>query len=378
MFGHVSAADIKDDPPAGTQQVYQSEAQVGEQTAGNDVEELTDHNLSGRHVNFVTSKSYPSVTRNSPDSPSARTGPPRSLSYRFSLLHSRSTSHDNVEGLDSDQGSQFPFASASGDFRSALDLTKLDHDRKGKKRATVLSEDSWHWTDGLHDSPKEEKEGFNFKTGVEAKNDKQDEHELNTDKTTPDVRGSSSTRPLPSRTRLSSYIPHMSRERIRTGASKWAKLRALLSTAKRQGLATPGPSVVTSHTVNITDELITGGLSALMLRLWFERDEKGHRRVPVLLHRLRIRVSDSLHPLHGHKSVFRIECEYANGAARWVIYRQLRDFLSLHAHYAFSNAYNHNVNKLPDFPRTSACVMSSIEFYGSYDRPRQVYRTSSF
>jgi phospholipase D1/2 len=32
-----------------------------------------------------------------------------------------------------------------------------------------------------------------------------------------------------------------------------------------------------------------------MLKLWFERDENGHRRIPILLHRLRIRVSDSLH-----------------------------------------------------------------------------------
>ncbi|KAJ3937597.1 MAG: hypothetical protein NXY57DRAFT_1089628 [Lentinula lateritia] len=135
---------------------------------------------------------------------------------------------------------------------------------------------------------------------------------------------------------------------------KWGRLRSLLpQIANQNPSAGPGPSAVTSSAVNITDELITGGLSTLMLRLWFEHDEKGHRRVPVLLHRLRLRVSDSLHPLQGHKSVFRIECEYANGAARWVIYRQLRDFISLHTHYAVSNAYNRNVDGLPEFPRTS-------------------------
>jgi phospholipase D1/2 len=51
-------------------------------------------------------------------------------------------------------------------------------------------------------------------------------------------------------------------------------------------------------------------------------------------------------------SVFRIECEYA-GVARWVIYRELRDFLSLHAHYAVSNVYNRNVDHMPEFPKTS-------------------------
>ncbi|EIN11850.1 HSP70-domain-containing protein, partial [Punctularia strigosozonata HHB-11173 SS5] len=33
---------------------------------------------------------------------------------------------------------------------------------------------------------------------------------------------------------------------------------------------------------NITDELMAGGLSTIMLKLWFERDEKGQRRVPGL------------------------------------------------------------------------------------------------
>jgi len=111
--------------------------------------------------------------------------------------------------------------------------------------------------------------------------------------------------------------------------------------------------VITSNEVNITDELITGGLSTLMLRLWFERDEKGHRRIPALFHRLRIRISDSLHPLQTHKAVFRIECEYANGAVRWVVYRQLRDLVSLHAHYTLSNAFRTRKDVLPEFPRTS-------------------------
>lgn len=114
-----------------------------------------------------------------------------------------------------------------------------------------------------------------------------------------------------------------------------------------------GQAAIVPQTVNITDELLVGGLATLMLRLWFERDEKGRRRVPFLFHRLRIRISDSLHPMNGNKSVFRIECEYANGAGRWVVYRQLRDFISLHTHYTISNAYNRNVEVMPEFPTTS-------------------------
>lgn len=139
------------------------------------------------------------------------------------------------------------------------------------------------------------------------------------------------------------------------GRAKWARLRSFLpQIVHRKENILPGSSVVTSNSVNVIDELITGGLSTLMLKLWFELDEKSHRRIPVFLHRLRIRISDSLHPMHGHKSVFRIECEYANGVARWVVYRQLWDFWSLHTHYAVSNVYNRNVDKLPDFPTSIA------------------------
>ncbi|KAF8500767.1 phospholipase D [Russula emetica] len=133
----------------------------------------------------------------------------------------------------------------------------------------------------------------------------------------------------------------------------WSRLRFLLPRLISSPTKEPPPSTVTPGGVAITDELTVGGLSVLILRLWFDRDERGRRRVPIFLHRLRIRISDSLHPLHGSHSVFRIECEYANGAIRWVIYRQLRDFLSLHAHFSVSKAYNRNIEKLPEFPRTS-------------------------
>ncbi|KAI0632459.1 phospholipase D [Trametes polyzona] len=149
-------------------------------------------------------------------------------------------------------------------------------------------------------------------------------------------------------------MPHIDREGRSPAAPKWGRLRSLIPHIASQAKAqAPTPSAVVPPSVNITDELITGGLATLMLRMWFERDERGHRRVPALFHRLRIRVSDSLHPLHGNKAVFRIECEYANGAVRWVVYRQLREFLSLHGHYTLSNAYNRNIETLPEFPLTT-------------------------
>lgn len=287
--------------------------------------------------------------------PAARTGPPRSLSYAYSLPpNSPSTSRSNSKLENGDvhhpidePGFPFGFVPRESAFRGALEVATPDQsDRKGKRRESRLLEDGWSPMRWFHESPKEEKPGFDFgndknPTGAES------------DGATNRTAGEKHTESFRSGLRRTTSTPQTP---TRPGHVKWGRLRSLLPNIAGQShavLATPGHSSVTPLAVNITDELITGGLSGLVLGLWFERDEKDHRRIPVLLHRLRIRISDSLHPLHGHKSVFRIECEYANGTSRWVVYRQLRDFLSLHTHYAFSNAYNRNAENLPEFPRTS-------------------------
>ncbi|KAJ3717102.1 hypothetical protein C8R42DRAFT_678000 [Lentinula raphanica] len=298
----------------------------------------------------VESASNHAHFRSPPTTPSMRTGPPRSLSYVYSLpnspVGSRSNSKpDNGEPLTTsheEEGYGFPFSESQfTPFRGALETgnSSFYNDKKGKKRESRLLEESWNPMKWFHESPKDETPS-DSPFAVGKKDGSQNEAEDN--KIGPSLRRVKTEEPLPSP------------ETQKVAPMKWGRLRSLLPQIANQNQSPgPKPSAVTSNAVNITDELITGGLSTLMLRLWFEHDEKGHRRIPILLHRLRIRVSDSLHPLQGHKSVFRIECEYANGAARWVIYRQLRDFLSLHTHYAVSNAYNRNVDGLPEFPRTS-------------------------
>lgn len=75
----------------------------------------------------------------------------------------------------------------------------------------------------------------------------------------------------------------------------------------QQNNHTAPASAAVNPNINISDELLSGGLATLMLKMHFERDEQDHRRVPVLLHHLKIRVSDSIHPLNGTHAVFRIE-----------------------------------------------------------------------
>ncbi|KAI0056534.1 phospholipase D [Artomyces pyxidatus] len=303
------------------------------------------------HASGSASKSpkFHSYYDSSTLTPSLRTGPPRSLSYNYSLpvttSRSRYGNGDILEeprrtptGDEEDGPSEYDFTPRESQFRGALeyaDPEQKEREREiAERRARRSNTSRWDefkskWRpESVSDSPAQERQGFDFepKSPEQTRQTSAGESAQPADK---DESGGKSPQ------------------------TKWNRLRFLLPHVASQVTKEPLSSAVTPVGVNITDELISGGLSTLMLRLWFERDERDRRRVPVLLHRLRIRISDSLHPLHGTQSVFRIECEYANGAARWVIYRQLRDFLSLHTHYAVSNAYNRNVDNLPEFPRTS-------------------------
>ncbi|KAF8635992.1 hypothetical protein AX15_000154 [Amanita polypyramis BW_CC] len=282
-----------------------------------------------------------------PTSPSMRSGPPRSLSFA-SLPGSPGLPRsfwrrDTIQGYCED--GELSFTHPAG-MRGALEYpydTTSPRDKKGKRRAVTILNDSTH---ALHESPKEEKPDFDFSVGPKGVDV---QTVISRKESEPsDSPGPSESSKQRSSVRRTVSTPHT----ITTGRAKWRRVRSLLShISEQRSSVDPAPPSILANSVNITDELIGCGLSTLMLGLWFQRDEKGYRRIPVLMHRLRIRINDSLNPMHIHKSVFRIECEYANGAARWVIYRELRDFLFLHAHYQLSKVYHRNVENLPDFPK---------------------------
>ncbi|CDO70864.1 hypothetical protein BN946_scf184801.g57 [Trametes cinnabarina] len=305
-----------------------------------------------------------------PGTPQQRTGPPRSISYNYSLSSahghgispSTSRHHEGHTQVEDDPDLTFHFPPTSSPFRGALEygtpeLREREREiaeRKHKRKDSYFPE-TWNpikWiTESPRGSPKPEETHFPFhrsRTDVGHRSqDSEGEPE-------PSHSTSPQSPTAAHRLRQSRSMPHIDNEARSPAAPKWNRLRSLIPHIAGQAKAqTQAPSAVVPPNVNITDELITGGLATLMLRLWFERDERDHRRVPALFHRLRIRVSDSLNPLHGNKAVFRIECEYANGTVRWVVYRQLREFLSLHGHYTLSNAYNRNIETLPEFPLTS-------------------------
>jgi phospholipase D1/2 len=338
------------------------------------------------------------------DTPSTRTGPPRSLSFAYSLSNSPPRSRNNSHQVEGDSNIPFAteedsyFSPAPGSvFRGALEHGTPNGDSKGKKRESKNIEESWNlnpirwFQESPKVSPKEEKAGFDF---TQAKTNGSVPHRL-AESTPASPRDSPKVEEKEIRShhksatgderslmpkfglKRSSSVPHGNSTTPSTPLeskhrAKWGRLRSLIPqiiSQERDAEHNEERSAVVNKNVNITDELIAGGLSTLMLRLWFERDEKNHRRVPVLLHRLRIRISDSLHAMHGSKAVFRVECEYANGAARWVIYRELRDFWSLHTHYVASNAYNRNVDNMPEFPKTSASLNPYVLLFYDSKQP---------
>ncbi|EJD41463.1 phospholipase D [Auricularia subglabra TFB-10046 SS5] len=243
------------------------------------------------------------------------------------------------------------------DFRGALEYNDSDQrereqeaaERRSRKRESWIDIDSWKprkWLGRLHEEPDHSTPDHASETAATAVSPNRQQSDAS--------EGSHGL----GRSGRSFSLPQVKQ----ASAPGWNRLKSILQ--RQPSLVQRPAAVVVAPNVNIVDELIGAGLSSIMLKMWFERDERGERRVPVLLQHLRIRVSDSLHPLSGAKAIFRIECEYANGQSRWVVYRQLRDFLSLHTHYRVSNAYNRNIEAMPDFPLTSVPYFNFLKSEG--------------
>jgi phospholipase D1/2 len=320
-----------------------------------------------------------------PGSPAARTGPPSSFFFPLMPLpDTKGKQRAGAEGGHSDaknMNSRRPethrvvfneedeaFAHLSDPYRSSFVRTESDfrsgweyedHDSTGRGTARLRDRQSWLNVEDWNINPRKWL-GLSEAEPGEAE-DRQPPRQ--TDSPVPMGASRVPSRvpsPIPAATEEPTPPPPTQRSRVPRSLSlphirhnpAWNRIKSLLPhlIAAAAGPAPEQPRSPRDRDVELTDELTLSGLSVLMLRMWFERDERDERRVPILLHRLKIRVSDSVNPLNDNSAVFRIECEYANSAAQWVIYRQLRDFNSLHTHYKVANFYTRNMD-LPDFPR---------------------------
>lgn len=156
-----------------------------------------------------------------------------------------------------------------------------------------------------------------------------------------------------------------------SGAARWNLLRQKVKENQKKSKSTPKSRVIGQ--MSVVTELQTGILPVLMLKMAMERDEQGHRRIPVFLSHLRLRISDSVNPLHTSSAIFRIELEYGDGLIRWVCYRSLRDFINLHTHYraaAFKGYLGRPIGAgegdvgIPSFPKTSLPYLNQLQRQG--------------
>ena len=145
-------------------------------------------------------------------------------------------------------------------------------------------------------------------------------------------------------------------------AQKWRQLKAglkLLSSKRKE------ERIKHAKSAELIAELLAGSPAAIILASMFQRDEAGHRRVPVLLEQLQLRVTDS-HRLEdrGDKHlVFRIELEYGSSLTKvkWVLNRTLGDILKMHSRFRLQSATgkyiqfrrDHERSKQPKFPKST-------------------------
>lgn len=122
-----------------------------------------------------------------------------------------------------------------------------------------------------------------------------------------------------------------------------------------------------AKSAELVAELLAGAPAALFLASMFQRDEHGHKRVPILMEQLKVSITDSekVSDKGGDRHVnFRIELEYGSGMTRmkWIIHRTIRDFGNLHLKYKTATAKekyvrfrteDSNRSQLPRFPRSA-------------------------
>ncbi|OCL05360.1 phospholipase D1 [Glonium stellatum] len=148
-------------------------------------------------------------------------------------------------------------------------------------------------------------------------------------------------------------------------AQKWRQIKAGLKMLGQR--SKEERRVDHAKSAELMAELLAGAPAALFLASMFQRDEHGHKRIPILLEQLKISITDSerVENKSGDRHVnFRIALEYGSGITRmkWVINRSLRDFANLHIKYKLQAQTEKYIQlrtedpkraKLPRFPKSA-------------------------
>lgn len=160
-----------------------------------------------------------------------------------------------------------------------------------------------------------------------------------------------------------SWRRHRAERGTSASAQRWKQIKAGLKLIGQR--RKPDHTVDNKKSAELLAELASAVPAALILASFFQRDEHGSKRIPILLEQLKVRVTDSRIDSHSgdRHLVFRVELEYGSGMTRmkWIIFRTLRDFANLHLKYKLhlgTQKYiqlrtSENSPSLPRFPRSA-------------------------
>ncbi|KAF2873550.1 hypothetical protein BDV95DRAFT_617300 [Massariosphaeria phaeospora] len=128
----------------------------------------------------------------------------------------------------------------------------------------------------------------------------------------------------------------------RTSSLSAQKWKSIKNSLKLLGNRTKAERQVDhAKSAELIAELLAGAPAALFLASMFQRDERGHKRIPILLEQLKVAITDTDKSTENEDrhAPMRIELEYGSGLTRmkWVIHRSVRDFANLHIKFKFQD-----------------------------------------
>lgn len=193
----------------------------------------------------------------------------------------------------------------------------------------------------------------------------------------------------------------------RTSSLSAQKWKSIKNSLKLLGNRTKAERQIDhAKSAELMAELLAGAPAALFLASMFQRDEHGHKRIPVLLEQLKVTITDTdkskaekSKDKDGERHTpLRIELEYGSGMTRmkWVVYRTVTDFANLHLKFkiqekqeSFRNRPSNRTKeikdkskegvsekdeekedprtKLPRFPRSALPYLRGLRGYGDLD-----------
>lgn len=124
--------------------------------------------------------------------------------------------------------------------------------------------------------------------------------------------------------------------------------------------------------VKLISQLEAGAPAAIIFASFFQRDDNGRRKIPILIDQLKINVLDAKNTKSRSHTLFQIKLKYGDGkdAVEWSVYREWKDFFHLHTRYRVSETVNgqfRKVHGLPRFPKSSVPYLRSIRGFASGD-----------